>query len=52
MQLARVGGQGVTSDLAPLSVVGVVPWLHLAQEVHHLGFVAVPVRTQQAEGER
>lgn len=49
MQLARVRGQGVTSDLAPLSVVGVVPWLHLAQEVHHLGVVAVPVKAQRAK---
>lgn len=52
VQLARVRGQGVTSDLVLLSVVGVIPWLHLAQEVHHLGFMAVPARTQQAERER
>lgn len=49
MQLAQVRGQGVAFDLAPLSVVGVVPWLHLTQEVHHLGVVAVPVKTQQVK---
>lgn len=42
LQLARVGGRAVTFDLAPLGVVGVMPRLDLAQEVHHLGVVAVP----------
>lgn len=49
VQLAGVSGQGVTSDLAPLNVVGIVPWLHITQEVHHLGVMAVPVDTQQAK---
>lgn len=42
MQVALVGGQAVTFDLARLSVVGVVPWLHLSEEMHHLGVAAVP----------
>lgn len=46
VQLAQVGGQGVTADLAPLSVIGVVPRLHLTQEVHHLGVMAVPGKQQ------
>lgn len=49
MQLAQVRGQGVAFDLAPLSVVRVVPRLHLTQEVHHLGVMAVPVKTQQVK---
>ncbi|TNN78293.1 hypothetical protein EYF80_011533 [Liparis tanakae] len=42
VQVALVRGQRVTFDLAPLRVVGVAPRLHLAQEVDHLGFAAVP----------
>lgn len=42
VQLALVRGQRVTSDLAALSVVGVTPRLHLAQEVHYFGVTAVP----------
>ncbi len=45
VKLAQVGGRGMTFDLAPLSVVGVVPWLHAAQEVHHFGVTAVPGKT-------
>lgn len=46
VQLVHVGRRGVTFHLAPLSVVGQVPGLHLAQEVHHLGVAAVPVNTR------
>lgn len=52
VQLAGVSGQGVTSDLVPLSVVGMVPWLHVAQEVHHLGIMAVPVDTAGKDTQR
>lgn len=42
LQLVEGGGRAVPFDLAPLSVVGVMPRLDLAQEVHHLGVVTVP----------
>lgn len=42
-----VGRRGVTFDLALLSVVRVVPWLRLAQEVNYLRFVAVPVHRKR-----
>lgn len=42
LQLVGPGRRAVTFDLAPLNVVGVMPRLDLAQEVHHLGVVAVP----------
>lgn len=47
VQLPLVGGQRVTSDLAALSVVGVTPRLHLAQEVHDFGVTAVPAEGKE-----
>lgn len=49
LQLVGVGRRAVTFDLAPLSVVGVMPRLDLAQEVHHLGVVAVPGEIEGVE---
>lgn len=49
LQLVGVGGRAVTFDLSPLSVIGVMPRLDLAQEVHHLGVVAVPGEVHGAE---
>lgn len=46
VQLVHVGRRRVTFHLTPLSVVGQVPRLHLAQEVHHLGVTAVPGNTR------
>lgn len=46
VQMALVRGHGVTFDLSPLRIVGVAPWLRLAKEVHHFGFMAVPVKIQ------
>lgn len=52
LQLVGVGGRGVTFDLAPLNVVGVMPRLDLAQEVHHLSVVAVPGEVNGTEFSR
>lgn len=47
VQLVDLRRRGVTSHFTAASVVSQVPRLHLAQEVHHLSIMAVPVKTQQ-----
>lgn len=46
VKVALIRRQRVTSDFASLSIIGVVPRLHFAQKVHHLGTVAVSAQTR------